>query len=119
MLTLDDAADYLLARGLVTTQAIIDGDLRVIAAARRNRNLRVLAEEGTGYLLKQPFDPAQGGHSTLSAEASFYTFCREEEIAAPLRRILPRLVHFGPAQTLLILELLPEPLPLWAAFQKN
>lgn len=119
MLTTDNAVDYLLARGLVGVQSIIDGDLRVIAAARRNRNLRVVVEGGTGYLLKQPLDPAHGGHYTLANEARFYSFCQEEEIAAPVRRILPRLLHFDPEQTLLAIELLRDPQPLWTAFAPN
>ncbi len=119
MLTVDNAVEYLLARNLVGVQSILDGDLRVISAARRNRNLRVVVENGTGYLLKQPLDAAQGGHFTLTAEASFYEFCQQEDLAAPVRKVLPRLVWFDRDETLLAVELLRDPLPLWAAFAAN
>lgn len=119
MLTTDNAADYLLGRGLIEVRSIIDGDLRIISAARRNRNLRVVVEEGTGYLIKQPLDPAHGGHYTLAAEAAFYAFCQEEEAVAPVRAVLPRLLHFDRDETLLAIELLRDPQPLWAAFAEN
>jgi Ser/Thr protein kinase RdoA (MazF antagonist) len=110
MLDVDSAVGYLLDRKLVDRDAIIDGDLQVISAARRNRNLRVETSVG-GYLIKQPDDPAFGGRETLNNEAAFYTFCQNEPAVAALAQVLPRLIYYDPDQPLLALELLRNAAP--------
>ena len=112
MLGIDDAASFLLDRGLVNVGAILDGDLVIASAARRNRNLRVDCRGG-GYLLKQPGDPSEGGHATLRAEAAFYDYCRTEPTAAAMRDILPRLAYQDPAEAVLAVELCTGAQPLW------
>ena len=65
MLGVDNVADFLLEKGLIDTAWIIDGALTVRSAARRNRNLRVEGPGGTGFLIKQPDSPLEGGFQTL------------------------------------------------------
>lgn len=112
MLTIDDAVPYLLERGLVTRRSILEGDLAVIEATRRNRNLRVERTDGPGYLIKQPDDAFRGQH-TLWREAAFYHLCHREPALAAVREALPRLLYFDPAGPLLALELLDRPRNLW------
>ena len=114
MLDVDNVTPFLLARGLIDTGSVLDGDYVVASAARRNRNLRVQAR-GSGYLLKQPGDPTEGGHATLRAEAAFYSYCQDEPGAAPMRDILPRLAYCEPREPLLALELYADAQPLWMA----
>jgi Ser/Thr protein kinase RdoA (MazF antagonist) len=113
MLDVDSATAYLLGNGLIDCGAIVDGDLTIVSAARRNRNLRVEGPAGTGYLIKQADDPASGGHETLRREAGFYAFCQQEPAAAAAARVLPRLVQYDPDPPLLILELVRGGKPLW------
>jgi len=115
MLDVDTAIPYLMNKRLIDPDAVIDGELTVTSAARRNRNLRVEAPTG-GYLIKQPDDPTQGGHYTLRAETSFYSFCQQEPTAAAMAEVLPRLVFFDPDRSLLALELLSGATPLWQRF---
>jgi Ser/Thr protein kinase RdoA (MazF antagonist) len=112
MLDVDSATGYLLDHGLIDAGAIVDGELTVVSAARRHRNLRVDGPAGTGYLLKQADALAEAGRETLRNEAAFYAFCREEPAAAPVARLLPRLVRFDPDPPLLALELVRGSAPL-------
>ena len=113
MLDVDNAADFLLERGMIDPEAIIDGLLMIRSAARRNRNLRVDGPGGTGYLIKQPDDPAEGGHATIRAEVAFYTFCQEEPAVAEMAGIIPRLAHGDIENAVLAIELVGEAVPLW------
>ena len=115
MLDVDTAVLYLLDKRLINADAVVDGELTITSAARRNRNLRVETSTG-GYLIKQPDDPTQGGHHTLRAEAGFYLFCQQEPAAAAMAEVLPRLVFFDPDLSLLALELLSAATPLWQRF---
>jgi Ser/Thr protein kinase RdoA (MazF antagonist) len=112
MLDVDTATAFLLAHGLVDVDAIIDGELTIASAARRNRNLRVQGPGGSGYLIKQPGDPTEGGFLTLRAEAAFYQFCWQEPAAAAMADLLPRLVYCDPPGAVLVLELFHDALPL-------
>jgi hypothetical protein len=118
MLGLDNALPYLIERGLLTRQTVLDGELLIANAARRNRNLRVSRKDGAGFLVKQPDDPAHGGAHTLRREAAFYSFCMEEPAAAELKALLPSLVYFDPERSLLALELYEEARPLWRYYSK-
>lgn len=118
MLGLDDALAYLLARGLVTPETVLEGELLIASAARRNRNLRVSRKDGAGFLIKQPDDPAHGAAYTLRCEAAFYSFCAAEPAAAELTALLPRLVYFDPDRALVALELYEEAETLWRYYAK-
>jgi hypothetical protein len=106
MLKLDNAAAFLLERGLVDSDWIVDGHLIVRSAARRNRNLRIEGPNGAGYLIKQPDILAPAGQRTLANEAAFYEFCAREPDAAPVRCLLPRLVLRDADRALHVLELI-------------
>lgn len=119
MLTVDNAPQYLIERGLLSAQSVIDGDLTIVSAARRNRNLRVTRREGAGYLIKQPDDPSLGGQHSLRWEASFYAFCHEEPAAEPMKELLPRMLFFDYEQSLVALELLEGAVPLRDFFSRS
>jgi len=115
MLDVDTAVPYLLDKKLIQQDAVLNGELTVTSAARRNRNLRVETTAG-GYLIKQPDDPTQGGQRTLRAELDFYAFCQREPALAAMAELLPRLVFFDPDRSLFALELLPAATSLWQRF---
>ena len=119
MLNTDTATPYLVARGLVSPKAIVDGDLTIVSAARRNRNLRVEGPAGVGYLIKQPDNTAQDSCRTVQCEAAFYAFCQQQPMATPMARILPRLVYFDAEEYVLILDLLQNALPLWQFYNSH
>jgi hypothetical protein len=119
MLSIENALPYLIERGLVTPQTVLDGELLIANAARRNRNLRVTRKDGVSYLIKQPDDPTYGGAYTLRCEAGFYSFCQEEPSVAELKSLLPRMMYFDAERSLLALELFEEAKPLWSLYSKT
>jgi hypothetical protein len=112
MLNVDNTADYLLEHGLISIRSILDDDLTIASAARRNLNLKVTRRESPGFLIKQPEGGSAFDH-TLRCEMAFYSFCEQEPSVAPILRFLPRLVFTDQSRTLLMLELLEQTKPLW------
>ncbi|HEX9982707.1 MAG TPA: phosphotransferase [Thermoanaerobaculia bacterium] len=113
MLNVDNAAEYLIERGLMSVDSILSGDLIISSAARRNRNLRIKRKDDPSYLIKQPDDPASGARQTLRAEAQFYSFCFEDAEAEPVREFLPALRYFDPERSLVVFDFLDGAVPLW------
>ena len=113
MLDVDTATPFLLRRGLIDVDAVLAGDLTIRSLARRNRNLLVRGPGGSGYLLKQPDDPALGGAATLRAEAAFYDACRRGTVPPEVARLVPRLADFDPDRVILALDLIPDALTFW------
>jgi Ser/Thr protein kinase RdoA (MazF antagonist) len=106
-LDLDSAVPFLLEHGLLERDWIVDGELTLLSATRRNRNLRIEGPGGAGYLIKQPDELAPAGRRTLTNEAAFYEFCQHEPAAAAVARFLPRLVLRDRDCALHALELIP------------
>jgi hypothetical protein len=113
MLTMDNAAKFLIETNLITTEAILWGDLSMASAARRNRNLRATRKDGLGYLVKQPDDPMSGGLYSLRCEAAFYAFCQDTPEVAAVQALLPQLMYFDYERGIVALELLVGAQPLW------
>ena len=72
---------------------------------------------GSGYLIKQPGDPAAGGAETVRREAEFLDFCSHEPAAAEAVRFLPRLACYDDAAVVLVQELVADTVPLWPCYQ--
>jgi Phosphotransferase enzyme family len=119
MYSVDDVTHFLIGCGLVDRAWVIEGDLAVHSAARRNRNLRVEGPVGAGYLIKQPDDSSEGSRHTLHSEAKFYRLCQEKPWAATMKSIVPSLAYSDPHRALLALELVPEAVPLWSSFRNS
>jgi Ser/Thr protein kinase RdoA (MazF antagonist) len=110
LLNVDNVIPYLIERGHLDTAAVVDGDVRVVSASRRNRNFRVLREGGPSLLLKQA--ESAGHNATLTSEAEFYRACWSNERAQAVRPLLPRLVGTQAEDALLIIELLKDAVPV-------
>jgi Ser/Thr protein kinase RdoA (MazF antagonist) len=108
MLTVDNVTDFLLDRRLIDAAWIIDGPLTIRSMARRNRNLVIVGPGTAGFLIKQPYDPAEGGLETLRREALFHGLCREEPTAELMSEVIPRLVDRDLDEAILVFELIPD-----------
>ncbi len=104
MLSQSEVAPYLLKRGLVSAESIVEGDLMVMDISRRNRNYKVVSERGPSYLLKQGIGPE--GRATLANEAAVYQLFQSDRGTHRLDCYLPRCYGYDPEEHILILELL-------------
>src|SRR5215217_6724643 len=103
MLAQSEVADYLLDRALISAAAIVDGDLRIIEASRRNRNFKVINTAGPSYLVKQGIGPDK--RATVAHESNVYQFLAGAPESASFRPHLPGFFSYDADQGLLILEL--------------
>lgn len=117
MLDVDNATRELLAAGLISLDAVFDGDLSIQNVSRRNRNLRVSSKRGPSYLIKQAAAGNDGGtEATLRAEIGFYEFVQSDPAADLIRSRMPKLVRSSVDPATLYLELLGEHHPLWRTY---
>jgi aminoglycoside phosphotransferase (APT) family kinase protein len=101
-----DVVEYLLARNLIDAAAIVDGDLRLVDASRRNTNFRVVRERAPSYLLKQ--GAGRDPFVSTAREAFVYAFLAEASDGEAVARFLPRVYDFDADRELLIIELFED-----------
>jgi len=101
MLTQAQVAGYLLERGLLDAAAIVDGELSIRDASRRNRNFKVEVADGPAFLLKQGLGPEAAG--TVAHEALVYA--RLAKLGG-LSDAIPKFHGYDQAERVLILELI-------------
>ena len=107
----------LIQAGLVHLEAILEGNLQISCTLRRNHNLRIEFRDGSGYLVKRPYDPIDQGSTTLLREAAFYKHCQSTPFLEHIVKCLPRLVYFDAATSTVGLALIPNVRPLWRLYQ--
>ena len=106
--TPNDLVHYLLERGLLAAESVVDGRLTVVPAARRNNNFSVVCTGGPSYFVKSLQPSAAQGVETMRQEASLYSVARAEEGLAPLREVLPQFHLYDPQRSLLVVEHIPN-----------
>jgi hypothetical protein len=100
---------YLSDRGLLQLAEVIDGEVQLVDASRRNRSTHVLRTRGPSYVVKQGI-----GHeriTTIAHEADAYAYLasmNDRELAA----VVPALVDYDPATCILICEYIPRSISL-------
>jgi hypothetical protein len=104
MFTPSDVVAYLIARGLASAAAVVDGGLYIEDVSRRNRNFKVVCRQGPSYLVKQGIGPEE--QITLAHEAAVYAYFLSA--GAALLGHLPRFYDYDSQHHILILELLPH-----------
>lgn len=103
-----EVVSRLVARGLVSTERVVEGDLTVTDASRRNKNVKVVSAHGPSYFVK--YAASHASHHLLAQEATVYGLLHSdpEGIGAHV----PRSYGFGEA--MVVLELLSDCEPLGA-----
>ena len=104
MLAQEHVARFLLNRGLLGSDAVVDGELAISDVSSRNRNFRVETRDGPCYLLKQ--GATAEAVATVAHEAMVYHRLIGAQPA--LAGHLPRFCGYDPAEGVLVLELVPE-----------
>lgn len=104
-LTTTNLLHYLMGKGLVNASAVVDGELCVVEAGRRNRNFKVLRRKRSpGLFVKQISATAPDAVATLHREAAFYALVRSRPAFQPLEGLVPRFVHFESSTCALVVE---------------
>ena len=98
-----EIAAYLLQHDLISAASIVEGDLAVADASRRNRNFKVISERGPSYLLKQGVGP--DGKATVAHEAVVYEFLRSLAENDGLDECLLHYYGYDKKEQILVLEL--------------
>lgn len=108
IITKETIAHYLLGRGLLTFDSVVDGDLLVVEATSRNRNFKVIRTSNPGYFVKQvkTFEPQ--AVETMRYETACYWLSHNDPDFEPLRALMPKFYDSDPARHALVIELLPE-----------
>lgn len=99
-------AHYLLGRGGVARGRVMSGDFMVVDVGRRNKNFKVLHQDGSGVFVKQARDESPNACLTLEREASFYRALVDEPVVERLSTLCPRFVAWDPRAHVLVVELL-------------
>ena len=106
--TPNDLVHYLLERGLLMPESVVNGRLTVVPAARRNNNFSVVCTGGPSYFVKSLLPSAAQGLETLRQEASLYTVAGAEEALGPLREVIPNFYLYDPQRSILVVEHIPN-----------
>ena len=104
----ENITHYLLGRGLLSFDSVVDGDLLVVETSSRNRNFKVIRGDQPGYFVKQvkTFEPQNV--ETLRYESACYWLSRNDPDFEPLAALMPRFYDSDPVRHALVIELLPE-----------
>lgn len=97
---------YLLERGLLTRDSVVNGGVEISEIPRRNRNFRVRQRNGPSYFLKQARHGEPDAIRTLHAEAECYRFAAQDETFADLAEIVPRFHAYDYRRAVLVTQLL-------------
>jgi aminoglycoside phosphotransferase (APT) family kinase protein len=108
ILSRSNVVHYLLDQGLFSVDSVVDGDLIVADATRRNRNFKVIRRTQQGYFVKQiqMWDPPTV--AALGAEATCYRLAREMPEFATLAELVPRDFLYDTQRHVLVTELLAD-----------
>lgn len=107
-LTQDTVPFYLLERGLLHPDPVVNGDLRVVDASSRHNDFKVVCAGLPGYFVKQvrQWDPQT--IAFLQREATACWMAASAPGFAALAAVAPKYYLYDPARHILVTELLPE-----------
>ena len=108
ILTPANLVHYLMARGLVTPESVVDGDFQVVDMSRRNHNLQVMRKHSPGLFVKQVQEWDATSAETLRREATCYWLAGSDPDFAALAAMMPRYHLYDATRQVLVLELLAD-----------
>lgn len=100
-------APYLVRKGILTPDMVVNGRLSVEDISRRNRNFRVRTREGKGFLVKQVKGGRDGQpRNSLLLEAQMLRFIATNDFMKEFRPYAPAYAYFDPRNGVLVTELI-------------
>lgn len=105
VLTERSLVHYLLDRGLLDLDSIVDGDLQVAEGGGRNRHFRVTHRRRPGLFVKQVRGWGPDERATLTTEARCYHLAASDPGFSPLATLVPGFRAFDSSRSILVVEL--------------
>jgi hypothetical protein len=104
---------HLLARGLVSLDSVVDGDLVVVDVSGRNRNFKVLRKKSPSFFVKQIRNWNPQAVAMLQCEAACYFLARNDPDFNALAPLIPELYDFDPDRQTLTTAFISDGEDLW------
>ncbi len=104
-LTAYNLPHYLLNKGLINAQSVVDGDFLLAEAGRRNRNFKIVRRQHPGLFVKQIKTNEPQATTTIGREAAFYRSVHSDPKYRNLVALIPKFVHFEAQRHALTLNL--------------
>jgi hypothetical protein len=106
LLNSDSVVHYALQKGFIDFDSVVDGDITVVEAHRRNRNFKLIRQRNPGLFVKQVQQWEAQAMATIQRESACYSMARLVPELAALVDLLPQFRAYDPIRHVLVLELL-------------
>lgn len=110
---------HLLARGLVSPNSVVDGDLIVVDASGRNRNFKVLRKNNPSFFVKQIRNWNPQAAAMLQCEAACYWLARNDPDFSALEPLIPELYDFDQERQVLTTAFISNGEDLWEHLRRT
>ncbi|HEV2739816.1 MAG TPA: phosphotransferase [Candidatus Elarobacter sp.] len=104
-LTATNLPHYLLNRGSLRASDVVDGDVCVTEAGRRNRNFKVVRGGARGFFVKQAPSRIADATGSVNREAAVLHFAASHQAFAPIAALAPAMIDYDPQRHALTTEL--------------
>ena len=118
LLTTSNICHYLLGKGFVSSESIVDGDFAVIDVSGRNRNFKVVRKRSPSYFVKQIQHWDAQAIAMLQCEAACCWLARNDADFASLAPLVPEFHSYDLGRHILITGLIPESENLYEHFRR-
>jgi hypothetical protein len=118
LITRNNVCHYLIAKGLVSSESVVDGDFAVIDVSGRNRNFKILRGRHPGLFVKQiqNWDPQTV--AMLQCETACYWLARNDGNFSTLFDLVPEFYWFDAERHILITQLISNGENLYEHFRR-
>lgn len=107
-LTSGTLVPYLMDRSVLSAAELLDDDIAILEAGRRNRNFKLMRRDGTGLFVKQiPLTAAETMQS-VQREATLYALAENAVATEGLKNLMPKIRHYDQNRHLLVVDLVPN-----------
>lgn len=110
---------YLLEKGFVKAQSVVDADVKIIPVSSRNRNFKIHIGNSPGYLVKQVSSTDEEKLLSLRQEATLFWLVKNEPVFSPLAPFLPAYHDFDTNEQILVIELIENSQDVFNHYQVN
>lgn len=108
----EDLAPYLVERGLLRLESIVDGDYLIVQQSSRNHNFKIFRRHSPGLFVKQA-NSTDHHRQTVAREAACYRLALRHSDLGGLAALMPRFQFFDPVRSVLVIELLDGAETIW------